>query len=155
MNLFNSNRKWLLISIPVIKTITELFQPQNKFTTEFKSTWAIILKQLFVSGSANSVAFISGIIHQYPFRLWRTMNNDFPIEHGFPLKFHSQEKVTLLDRDVTKHKSSAYQYSNIAYLWAVQFWIPWASFSLHRLMKGICWDRLVCRMLTLPPNFSP
>ena len=37
MNLFNSNGKWLLISIPVIKTITQWFQPQNKFTTEFKA----------------------------------------------------------------------------------------------------------------------
>ena len=35
--------------------LTELFQPQNEFKTEFKSTWAIILEQLFTSSFENIV----------------------------------------------------------------------------------------------------
>lgn len=52
------NKKWLLIRIQVIQTIvTEctIFNLQNKLTTEFESTLAIILKQLFAKGSVKKV----------------------------------------------------------------------------------------------------
>ena len=39
MNLLHSSGNWLLISIQELKTIlTEWFQKQNEFTTEFEST---------------------------------------------------------------------------------------------------------------------
>ena len=47
---------WLIIAKPTDETIaTECCQQQNKFTTEFESTWTIILKQLFVDGEVNNV----------------------------------------------------------------------------------------------------
>ena len=54
----NINKKCLPISIQTIQTIvTEftIFNFQNVFTIEFKSTLAIILKQLFAVGSVKIV----------------------------------------------------------------------------------------------------
>lgn len=54
----NINKKCLPISIQTIQTIvTEftIFNIQNVFTIEFKSTLAIILKQLFAVGSVKIV----------------------------------------------------------------------------------------------------
>ena len=54
----NINKKCLSISIQLVQTIVTEFTIlnfQNKFSTEFISTLAIILKQLFASGSVKIV----------------------------------------------------------------------------------------------------